>query len=239
MPYLEFYIKSRFCFSVKYVADGRIVGTGSAILHRDTAWLAHIIVEKEQRGNGIGTSITDALIRSIDQRQYKTILLIATELGEQVYKKLGFEKEMEYVYLIDGQTEFHKSDRIRPFDSSRTNAILELDKTVSGEERKGILEPHLENAQVIYKGEGVEGFYMPALGEGLIIADSPEAGIELMKLKYTQIKRAAIPAPNRPGLEFLVQSGFKERQRGSRMWLGKKLYWRPEKLFARIGGNLG
>jgi hypothetical protein len=83
-------------------------------------------------------------------------------------------------------------------------------------------------------------YYLPNLGEGAIYADSAEAGIELMKLKYSTVDKAVIPAENNIGVEFLQQNGFiKTDSIGKRMILGKDIDWKPECFYSRIGGNYG
>ncbi len=58
--------------------------------------------------------------------------------------------------------------------------------------------------------------------EGLILADTIEDGIELMKVKYSKIDKAVISSENTAGIEFLKQNGFVEIQtKGTRMILGK------------------
>ena len=86
----------------------------------------------------------------------------------------------------------------------------------------------------------VSGFYIPYLGEGPIFANTIEAGIELMRLKYSNAERATIPNENHLGIEFLQKIGFVETEtKGTRMILGKEIAWKPEMIYNRIGGNFG
>ena len=59
------------------------------------------------------------------------------------------------------------------------------------------------------------------MGEGLIIAKNSDAGIELMKLKYSMVDRAVIPSNNLAGLRFLQLNGFKQVATGKKMILGE------------------
>jgi len=47
----------------------------------------------------------------------------------------------------------------------------------------------LEKSYVYQKNGNLMGFYLPELGDGLIIADNEEAGIELMRLRYSIINK--------------------------------------------------
>src|SRR5688500_3639509 len=104
-PHFQFYFNSSFCSPIKLVADKKIVGIGSCIYHRETAWLGHIIVHKEFRNQGIGTKITQALVERALEINSSTISLIATELGEPVYAKLGFRKESDYCFFTKELTD--------------------------------------------------------------------------------------------------------------------------------------
>ena len=59
--------------------------------------------------------------------------------------------------------------------------IMKLDREVSGENREKLLVSYISNALVYLDRNTVKGYYIPGLGEGLIIADTVKAGMELMK----------------------------------------------------------
>lgn len=218
---------------------GQIAGIGCAIVYGETAWLAHIIVHPEFRNRGIGTSVTQALVNSLKNTHCKTIWLIATKLGEPVYTKVGFEKETEYVYLKEGKTSGDISSYIIPYNSQYLQPLLDMDRSVSGEDRFKLLSPHLSVSHLFIQNGKLLGYYIPALGEGMIIADTTEAGIELLRLKHMSSPKAALPIDNEAGVTFLSGNGFKEVARGTRMVLGKRINWKPASLYSRIGGNLG
>lgn len=240
LPSIQYYCKSDFCFPLKAIRDNQLVGMGTAIIHGHTAWLAHIIVHKEYRNSGIGRAITQALIGLIHRTPCQSMLLIATALGEPVYKKVGFETEAEYLFFENGVLYNGEiSKRIIRFEKKYKNELLKLDGSVSGEDRSKLLQEHMVNAHMFIENNAVKGFYLPTLGEGLIIADTNDAGQELMKMRFTENKKFCIPANNQHGINFLHTHGFKEYRKASRMILGKRLSWSGDKIYSRIGGNLG
>lgn len=239
IPSFQFYLQSPFCYPIKYTIDDHLIGIGATILHHQTAWLAHIIVSPAFRNKGIGAQITKALIQIAEKYYSKTILLLATTLGEPVYTKLGFKKELDYIFLQNGTWAEPASEQIHSFEESYRKQILKLDRSISGEDRSKLLAPHLTQARIIVRHEKVEGVYLPSLGEGLIIAENQDAGISLLSERLTPEKnRIAIPAENNV-IKLLNQSGYVEFLKGSRMYLGEKLSWQPSKVYSRIGGNLG
>ena len=238
---IDFYTKSSFCFPIKVIVGEKIAGIGTAIIHNDVAWLAHIIVHPENRNQGIGKFITQFLVHEAGAKNCNTIYLIATDLGEPVYKKTGFETETEYLFFKDIKPieSWRTSKEIAPFNNDFKTQVVGLDKQVSGEDRLLHLEHYLEGAFVYQQNKIVEGFYLPAFGEGLIIANTTTAGEELMKLRFMAKDNAAFPIDNISATAFMHQNNFKEFRRAKRMRLGAKRAWQPECLYNRIGGNLG
>lgn len=240
IPVFKFYIKNSFCHPIKAMINNKIVGVGSGISFGKTAWLAHIIVNPEFRKKGIGTLIVNYLCNFLKENGVFTISLIATELGFPVYQKTGFIEQTEYIFFDRVEVlKNHISKSINYFSSQDVEDIFFLDKKISGEDRSIIIKEKLQNSFLYKKKNKILGYYLPDLGEGLIIADDIEAGIELMKLRYMKLNKGALPIDNKDGIQFLKDNGFKETKRAKRMIFGEKLKWNPSKLFNRIAGNYG
>jgi GNAT superfamily N-acetyltransferase len=94
----KFYLNADFCLTVKIVFENRIVGIGAAIILGDSAWLAHIIVDKEFRNKGIGSSIVEELMKKLKGFSLRSYLLVATEMGKSLYEKAGFRVVSDYAY---------------------------------------------------------------------------------------------------------------------------------------------
>ncbi len=240
-PHIKYYIDSPYCDPIKIVSENKIAGIGSTLKHTDSAWLAHIIVHPEYRNRGIGKMITDALVKSLDRRKYKTIYLIATELGYPVYLKSGFEIETEYADFDAGSglPDYKLSSSIIPFNENHRSEVLKLDKFVTGENRLNRLDEHIQNSSVYVSNGKVCGAYFPKFGEGLIIAYEEEAGIELMKLRLQKMKNAFFPADNKAAFEFYSRGNFKLDKYSKRMRLGKKKKLHLENMYNRVSGQIG
>ena len=241
IPSIHFYTTSAFCFPFKVMIDNKLAGTGTAIIHHDVAWLAHIIVHPDFRNQGIGRRITQSLVEFVHAKGLETMYLLATELGEPLYSKLGFEPESEYLFFkgeMPSKQSINK-ECIVPYDSAYENQISSLDGLVSGEDRMFHLRQHLSNGLVYQQDNIVEGYYLPTLGDGLIIATTSAAGQALMKLRLTTKDFAVFPMDNIHAVIFFQQHSFTEIRRQKRMRLGKKRNWQPEHIYNRIGGNLG
>ena len=236
------YIDWKHCYPLKVADNGIIVGLGTYIVFGNSAWLAHIIVHKDHRNKGIGFQIVEHLMKCIEELPVQSILLIATELGEPVYKKAGFRIVSDYLSLKRNQPwkNHPVSENIQPFHKKYNEEILNLDFRISGENRKWLMKEHLDKALACIENETITGVYLPDLGEGAIYADNATSGTELMKMKYKNTDLAVIPAENKTGIEFLLNNGFIHNGiKGKRMVYGKDINWKPEGFFSRIGGNFG
>ncbi len=240
-PNIAYYITSDFCFPIKIVIENEIAAIGATIVHNDTAWLGHIIVREKRRGQGIGRLITEKLVDIANSQNCQTIYLIATDLGAPVYEKVGFLTETEYLFFKDLDIENHASafENIRNYTESDRKAVFEIDRATSGEERMCEIEGHLERGFVYHDKNGIDGFYLPTLREGLIIANSPIAGVDLLKFHLSKNSKVVLPKDNLAGISFLYESGFREFSKAKRMRLGRKRDVRFEHIYNRIAGNIG
>src|SRR4030095_1343271 len=166
---------------------------------------------------------TETLLNSSEVKKCETVYLIATELGAPVYEKLGFETETEYLYFKDVTIEkdIIISPMIYPYELSFKTQVADIDKTNSAEDRIFHLEPHLKKGYV-YSPDKIEGFYLPSFGDGLIIANKPSAGIELLKLHLQSNNKIAFPKDNLEATNYMYDRGFREFSTGKRMRIGKK-----------------
>ena len=239
-PSIDFYTKSSFCYPIKVSVDHKIAGIGTAIIHHDVAWLAHIVVHADSRRKGIGRLITEALVNQVEVKKCETIYLLATDLGAPVYEKVGFETESEYIFFkeVSVKDDSETSPKIHSYKPEFKNEISEIDKMNSGEDRMFHLETHLQNG-CVYLNDQIHGFYLPGFGDGLIIANNSTAGMELLKLHLRSNEKVVFPKDNLVATNFLYKLGFKECLTAKRMRLGKKRSVKLENIYNRIGGNLG
>jgi len=242
VPDFEFYMRSPFCYPIKTSLDGRIVGIGVLIDFRQTCWLAHIIVHKHYRKRGIGNQITLELMTMAKKKGIPTCLLIASDMGKPVYEKVGFKLVTEYVPLKKEKPWPVEPVHIGivPFREEHRDMIYTMDRKISGEDRRILLDEYMSVTKVYVNNNKVEGYYIPRLKQGPIYAEIREAGLALMQLKYADTDIAVIPQENNFALEYLIQNGFTDAGRkATRMIYGDDIDWEPDKIYGRIGGNLG
>ena len=227
--------------------NGVIVGCGIGIMHGPLSWLGTIIVLPEYRRQGIGQTITAHLIDVCRSKGCTSHLLIASAMGEPVYRKLGFETSATYVfYKRESIVPAQNLSNVREMRREDHPAVKRLDSEVTGEDRFQFTERFFSTGWVYSTDTSAEpagniaGFYLPDLGGGLIIARTADAGLGLMKLRMNRGKQSAvIPETNGIAREFLISEGFQEFRKAPRMFLGGDALWQPAMVYNRATGYCG
>ncbi len=226
--------------------DGKLVGCANGLLNGNAGWLGNIIVLPSAREHGIGTALTRHLVDFFRTRGVAAQLLIATPMGEPVYRKLGFEIVSDYVFYSKPDAASvpfsDPSSSVRPMVSADIETVFALDRTITGEERRPVLARCLDGGSVHVSPSGaVDGYYLPGIGNGLVIASNDGAGLALMRHKLSMgVQTSVVPEGNKVAAEFLHRQGFVEVFRAPRMALGSAdANWRPGHVYCRGSGFSG
>lgn len=238
--YFKFYYSEPFCHPVVAVIDNKIVGTASAILNRDTGWIAHIIVSPDHRRQGIGYQLTETVLNILTDHKCKTKFLIATKEGEPLYKKLGFRVSCYYRFFRHNSLLPAEPDvNIRLLTDNDYDNIFELDFEITKEYRHNMLKRYISSGYGYFHRDTkqLRGYFLPEPGEGTVIARDNEAGLKLLAFKHSlKSGRSVIPETNQEGIEFLISNGMEEFYKAARMFMGEKLDCKLSNVYSRIGG---
>ncbi len=200
--------------------------------------MVHIIVSEAFRKQGLGKQLTKTLINYLNNVGCKSQHLIATSMGERIYKKLGFRTVETYRFYHGLKITNHEKDKnIRPLQSSDWDDVMALDKKITGEIREPMLALYPFQGWGYFDAGKSIGYYLSEIGEGNIIAQEEYAGLALLALKHSlKACKTVLPASNRAGIDYLVGNGLKETGQVARMVLGEMTAWKPEAIYSRIGG---
>ena len=223
--------------------DGRIVGCAQGLLTGASGWLGNIVVRPECRGHGIGKKLTSNLIEFFRAKGCHSQILTATTLGEPIYRKLGFVEISRYIFLRRAEPLTPKPiPNVRRAREKDLPAILALDREATGEERAPFLCRFFGDAWVYSESQDaeIEGFYLPELRDGPIIASTARAWRALLQSKLGRGKTfLVVPKENAASLKFLKKVGFEETGSAPRMVLGEEVNWKPQWVFSRGAGYCG
>lgn len=176
------------------------------------------------------------------EKKCRSVSLVATDLGYPVYLKAGFVEQARYLFFSREKrddVQGPKTANIRLAKRCDTQKILELDRDISGEKRQILISPFLKTAWVYDTDPGIQGYYLPGLKEGTILAKDEAAGLELMAFKYKGIHKAVLPEDNSAGIRYLKENGFEQYSAVKRMVWSEHFTWDSKGVFSRIAGNFG
>lgn len=220
----------------------KLVSFGLIMHQGDVAWLGWILVDAKFRKQGYGMAMTNFLVEKSKALGAKSIMLTATELGLPLYEKLGFKTECAYRFFRSASTYKQRSNHAFIFKATKADldSILAMDLKATGENRKDMLALHLPATWVQKEGEAVRGFYVETLGNGLVVAENEEIGLNLLKQRIRRNDSVvAIPDANQAAIAYLQEQGFTEGSPIPRMVLGEPLAWNPSMIFSRASGYTG
>ena len=241
--FISLHIDQKYFKGFTLSANNEPIGFGNLLIFGEVGWIGNIVVKKTFRGKGLGTSITNHLIETGKEAGVKTFILIATELGESLYKNIRFRTELNYEFYKRSESlkKFEISQNIRVASKKDFKKIVDLDFAVTGENRDEFLELFLSRTKLIYNSTGkLKGFFIENLGNGLIIANEPDYGLELLKVKLNANGQSVvIPETNFIAKDFLIKNRYKNYINAPRMILGKKHNWKSESVFSRGTGYCG
>ncbi|MBN2092711.1 GNAT family N-acetyltransferase [candidate division KSB1 bacterium] len=240
--FLEMHLNQPYFQGFVAFQNEEIMGVGNVLINGSVGWLGNIIVPETFRRQGIGQAITEFLIQQLKEQGCRTQLLIATRMGEKLYEKSGFRTSSFYHFYRPKFLVLPELKTIRPVSFDDFPKILALDRIVTGENRQKFLNRFLTTAWVDENPvtRKIEGYFLPDLGNGLIIGINEAAGLRLLQFKHAQFDRIGVlPEQNLSARQFLLNSGFVEYMRAPRMVLGEEVDWKPDWIFARGAGYCG
>ena len=240
--FVKRFIADDFFHAFVIIQDEQVVGTGNVLLKEKVGWLANIIIAENCRGKGFGYKMTKFLVAFLNDRGCETQLLIATELGEAVYKKIGFRKITEYLcFDSEVDVDFNYTNSIRELKNSDLESIYKLDSEANGENRTHLIDKSYRNGFGFFNNDNeLLGFFLPDFGRGLVLSRDKQAGIELLKLKHSKKgKRTLLPIDNQDGINLLENIGLRKGEKSSKMILGKENKWNPKYIYSYGSGYCG
>ena len=242
LSFIKMHNKQNYFKAVSLLDYEKVIGFGNIFLFGRIGWLGNIVVAEEYRNKGFGTRITVELMEIGKKAGVTTFNLIATELGEFVYKKLDFERQLLYEFYgpPESRKTFDTSNAVKDLSIEHIDLITNLDFLSTGEQRVELLKNFLQYSKGIFKRKNeLGGFYLKEFGNGLIVSKDNVSGIELMKLMINDRKMIVITDKNITAREFLLGTGYTKKKSVPRMILGEKYDWKPENIFSRASGYLG
>jgi GNAT superfamily N-acetyltransferase len=235
------------------VAEGRVVGTAGAMRYgAGLAWVCMILVDPESRSQGVGSRITEEVLRRLES--VDVVGLDATPGGRPVYLKLGL-REARSLARFDGRAAPAPPPTASPARAMKPAdlpAVLAWDRDAFGADRESLLRWLFAQAPDFAwcaPAAGLDGYCFGRQGHnadhiGPVVARRAGVARDLVRacLAAHPGRRFFIDAPHEPPEwgRALAELGFAEQRPFTRMYRADaKEPGRPHELFAVTGPEFG
>ena len=162
---------------------GKIFGIGGVFTFEKVSSFGYMAVLQECRGRGVGTEIFRNLLEIAKKMNSETMILYASQLGEPIYKKFGFNRRFYGVmYQLPIQPpELGIVDKEIKILNTVPDWVLVLDKKTMGFDRYNYLKMRIKFDAKILSIEN-EGYGLLSNNRlGPLIATNLEAALQIIK----------------------------------------------------------
>jgi predicted N-acetyltransferase YhbS len=237
------------CRPVVATQDGRIVGTGLGAIHGDVGWIGAVFVLPELRGRGIGRALTERICEGLESAGCRSLVLVATDMGRPLYERLGFREDSLY-HMFSGDPlpaapAPPPGASLRRVEPSDLDAIAALDRTVTGEDRRPLIEYFAAFGWLLDDEPGVRGYLLPShRGNAALIAENEGDALCLLNLHRHLTPEgghawAGLPTENEIGQRLLTEQGWFAWRTFPRLVRGAPADWRPGMIWAQFNHAMG
>ncbi len=147
------------CFAARL--HGEVAGTLTTICYgTELAWIGMMLVDQRFRRQGIGKSLMEHAIATLQNRSIRTIQLDATPLGKLLYDQLGFRNEFAFHrwQKPGGSTDLPRaSNAARIASPSLSDANKALDRVTFGVDRAALLQRLADVSKMVSAHDGSFG----------------------------------------------------------------------------------
>ena len=134
------------CFAA--IKDGRLVGTTTTTIYGELAWIGMVLVEPQQRRQGIAAKLMGVALDYLSGK-VETTKLDATALGQPVYEKFGFAVESGVERWMRNANSAQSEVEAQPvLDQAAVRDLLTLDRIAFNADRSQLLQGLLLDACV-------------------------------------------------------------------------------------------
>jgi predicted GNAT family acetyltransferase len=234
--------------------EGIPVATTTSCCFGRCAWIAMVLVDTTFRNQGIAKQMLLHAMEYLENKGVTTIRLDATELGQGLYRKLGFKDEYEVTrFTCEPVSETATAAFTQEFiEEEVMRDIVKLDQYVTGADRTMLLRSligqgspfcytHADNGKV--EGYGCTREGLSAVQIGPAIATNPDAGRRVLDQITSHLLGQRIfidiPSQNFPAVDWAEANGFVKQRAFLRMYRGQRIQDFPELIWASSGPEKG
>jgi ribosomal protein S18 acetylase RimI-like enzyme len=215
----------------------------TSIKYGMSAWIGNLIVRKELRGKGIGSTLMKRALADLVDAGARTVWLTASESGKRIYERSGFaviDMVKRWFGMGTGGVDVDSGE-------VSTTDILAMDHAGWGDMRESILTELLEQGTVMVRnggfliGQPAEGCMQ--LGPwGAVGRNAAKQLLDAARIRAGDGTRIFLDAPvrNVDAAVLLHSRGFTLGGSALLMYLGEKPAYDPTRIYALASmGSMG
>lgn len=204
-------------------------------------WIGLLIVKAENRGKGLGTSLTKKALDHLVSSGVETVKLEAAPAAAGLYRKLGFIDEYDSLRFLGKNCRpiSTYNSNVKLLEKETINEVARFDAKYFGGNRTQVLMKLYRDYPKLcfasYAGSKINGYIMCRktekgyrVGPWLCDPDNPEVAEDLLTKCMETIRRnveyqVGVPGVNNIAVKILREFGFKQYAKSIRMRFGKEL----------------
>ncbi len=217
---------------------GTVVGVSSCLPFGSTGWIGGVAVASAHSRRGLGTRLTADAMAALHDRGVEVVLLHATAMAAPLYERMGFRPDAQYTELTGPALPARAPvSSVRPGSVEDIGQVLALDAEATGEDRAVLLRALWPGQSWVFSTAGtIRGFALrqPGADTAAVIAIDEQAGVELLEVALSTATDVRVPVPVEQEIvrSRLATLGYLEKLRTTRMWQGRPLLLRRERVFS-------
>jgi GNAT superfamily N-acetyltransferase len=231
--------------------NGCPVGTTTTCIFDKVAWIAMVLVDKESRGQGVGTKILKHSLDYLDGLKVKTVRLDATHLGRPIYEKLGFVPEYELARFEGTARQGRAGPVVTEAAPEFFADMIEFDRQMTGTNREKMLSRLFnefpQDTRIVTHHDKIDGFVTMRPGANAVQIGPCTASINsgpalLSDALHRYAGKAVfvdIPTGNIHAVKIAESSGLKIQRCFTRMCRGERIKDDIKAIWAGSGPEKG
>lgn len=221
-----------YAIAYKAEVDDEVVGYACGVIFPGSGWVREVFVRPVEREASVGRELVKVLVEEMEEQGATRQLVIAPEPCTMLYSACGFVADGGLLAYENGTFLQATQDEVVNLEPEHMLAVLRLDRLATGEDREHLLREHSYLGSVYEEGTRVRGFSLPLLGHGLIVADSPEVGLELQRWLLPLQPYLLLPVGHLAAHGHLIARHYTARPAGVRMVRGVPPAYKPTMIYA-------
>jgi GNAT superfamily N-acetyltransferase len=209
------------------------IGLVTTVNFGKIAWFGNLIVDKNQRNKGAGSTLASHAIKYLISKNVETVGLYAYVDRIPFYIRLGFKPDSQFQVLKGKAFPSNRKTPVKQAGKEDLNKIMEFDHKCFGASRKKMLEPIIADpdniCHVLYENNQVTGYaiakvYRGKAELGPLVCTNKTLALDILKSVLNQLNGIEVsmfaPAEENEIISALKEAGFQESFRVQTMFFG-------------------